>query len=60
MEPLLCNDREMDGYTRAISEQGLGKHVPTTTDTNATMVQQQRNGVFCVTQRLGKNIQTQQ
>jgi hypothetical protein len=42
VEPLLCNDREMDGYTRAVSGQRLGKHVPAATDTNATMVQQQR------------------
>jgi hypothetical protein len=27
-EPLLCNDREMGGYTRAVSEQRLCKHVP--------------------------------
>jgi hypothetical protein len=29
VEPLLCNDREMDGYTRPVSGQRLGKHVPT-------------------------------
>jgi hypothetical protein len=28
VEPLLCNDHKMDGYTRAVSEQRLGKHVP--------------------------------
>jgi hypothetical protein len=28
VEPLLCNDREMDGYIRAVSGQRLGKHVP--------------------------------
>jgi hypothetical protein len=28
VEPLLCNDREMSGYTRAVSAQPLGKHVP--------------------------------
>jgi hypothetical protein len=36
-EPLLCNDREMGGYTRALSGQRLGKHVPEATDTNATI-----------------------
>jgi hypothetical protein len=25
---LLCNDREMSGYTRAVSRQRLGKHIP--------------------------------
>jgi hypothetical protein len=48
VEPLLRNDREISKYTRAISRQRLCKHVPAATDTNATMVQQQRNGVFCV------------
>jgi hypothetical protein len=47
VEPLLCNDREMGLYARAVSGQRLGKHVPTATDTKATMVQQQRNGMFC-------------
>jgi hypothetical protein len=28
VEPLLCNDREMGGYTRAVSGQQLDKHVP--------------------------------
>jgi hypothetical protein len=28
LELLLCNEREMGGYTRAISRQQLGKHVP--------------------------------
>jgi hypothetical protein len=28
VEPLLCNDREMGGYTRAVSGHRLGKHVP--------------------------------
>jgi hypothetical protein len=37
VEPLLCNDREMGGCTRAVSEQRLGKHVPAATDTNATI-----------------------
>jgi hypothetical protein len=27
-EPLLCNDRETGGYTRAVSRQRLGNHVP--------------------------------
>jgi hypothetical protein len=28
VEPLLSNDRVMDGYTMAVSGQWLGKHVP--------------------------------
>jgi hypothetical protein len=28
---------KMGGYTRAISGQRLGKHIPTTTDVNATI-----------------------
>jgi hypothetical protein len=28
LEPLLCDDREMGGYTRAVYGQRLGKHVP--------------------------------
>jgi hypothetical protein len=35
-EPLLCNNREMGGYIRAVSGQRLGKHVTAATDTNAT------------------------
>jgi hypothetical protein len=34
---LLYNDREMVGYTRAISGQRLSKHVPAATDTKATI-----------------------
>jgi hypothetical protein len=34
----------MGGYTRIVSAQRLGKHVPAATDTNATVVQQERNG----------------
>jgi hypothetical protein len=37
------SDREVGSYRRAVSEQQLGKHVPAATDTNAAMVQQQRN-----------------
>jgi hypothetical protein len=39
VEPLQRNDREVRKYTRAVSRQRLGKHVPAATD---------RNGVFCV------------
>jgi hypothetical protein len=28
VQPFLCNDREMVGYTRAVSGQRLGKPVP--------------------------------
>jgi hypothetical protein len=31
VEPLLCNDREMGGYNKAVSGQRLGKHVPIAT-----------------------------
>jgi hypothetical protein len=37
---LLCNDRQIDRYSRAVSRQRIGKHVPVATDRNATMVQQ--------------------
>jgi hypothetical protein len=37
VEPLLCNDREMGGYTSAVSGQRLSKHVPAATDMNATI-----------------------
>jgi hypothetical protein len=37
VQPLLCNDHEMDGYIRAVSGQRLGKHFPAATDTNATI-----------------------
>jgi hypothetical protein len=46
VEPLLCNDREICEYNRAVSRQLLCKYVPAATDRNATMVQQERNGVF--------------
>jgi hypothetical protein len=36
VEPLLCNDIEMGGYTRTVSGQRLGKHVPEATDTHIT------------------------
>jgi hypothetical protein len=32
---LLCNDREKDGYNRAVSTQRLAKHVAVATDTRA-------------------------
>jgi hypothetical protein len=62
VEPLLWNDSEVSKYTRAVSRQRLGKHIPATTDTNATMVWQLRNSVFCgppaavATQRRSKHI----
>jgi hypothetical protein len=39
---------EISKYTRIVSRQRLGKQVPAATDTNATTVEQQRNGVFYV------------
>jgi hypothetical protein len=38
---------------RAVSRQRLGKHVPLATDTNAIIVQQQRNGVLYVVRAEG-------
>jgi hypothetical protein len=46
VEPLLCNDCEMSKYTRAVSGQHFGKDIPAASDKNATVVQQQRNGVL--------------
>jgi hypothetical protein len=37
VEPLLCNDREISKYTRAVSKQRLDKHVLATTDTHAAI-----------------------
>jgi hypothetical protein len=36
---LLCNDRKMDRYIRAVSGYWLSKHVPTATDMNAIIEQ---------------------
>jgi hypothetical protein len=35
--PLLCNDREISTYTRAVSRQRLCKHVPVATNTRAAI-----------------------
>jgi hypothetical protein len=37
VQPLLSNDSEISKYTTAGSKQRLGKHVPKTTDTHATI-----------------------
>jgi hypothetical protein len=37
VEPLLCNNREMEGYTRAVLGQRIRKHVPTATNRRVTM-----------------------
>jgi polyferredoxin len=37
VEPLLCNDGKMAGYTSAVSGQWLSKHVLATTDMNTTL-----------------------
>jgi hypothetical protein len=39
VEPLLCNDLEMGGYTRAVSGQRLRKHVPAATNLKETITQ---------------------
>jgi hypothetical protein len=44
--PLLCNDRDIGGYTRTVSGQRLGKHVPIARQqilNNATVGLQQWN-----------------
>jgi hypothetical protein len=49
MDPLLCNDREMDGYTRAVSGQRLGKHVAVGRQqilNNPTVERNNRRAVF--------------
>jgi hypothetical protein len=38
VEPLLCTDREISIYTRAVSMQRLGKHVPAATNTHAIII----------------------
>jgi hypothetical protein len=52
VEPLLCNVREMGGYTRPVSGQRLLKHVPIARqqiNNNATVgLQQWESSVFCV------------
>jgi hypothetical protein len=48
VESLLCNDGEISEYTKAVSRQRFNKQVPVTSDTNAAMVQQQRNAVSSV------------
>jgi hypothetical protein len=47
VEPLLGNDGEISN-TKADSRERLCKHAPSATDTNAPMLQQQRNDVFSV------------
>jgi hypothetical protein len=42
---------KMARYTMVVSGERLGKHVPAATDTNATMVQQQKNRIFCGSRR---------
>jgi hypothetical protein len=49
VEQLLCNDREMGGYTRSVSGQRLGKHVPVAMQqilNNATIGLQQWKSLF--------------
>jgi hypothetical protein len=36
VQPLLCKNRQMGGYSKAVSGQRLGKHVAAETDMNAT------------------------
>jgi hypothetical protein len=48
VEPLLYNDHKMGGYTRPISVQQLGKHVPRATNLRATMVVLLETRCVCV------------
>jgi hypothetical protein len=52
VEPLVCNDREMGGYTRAFFGQRLGKQIPVARQqilNNATVgLQQWKSCVFYV------------
>jgi hypothetical protein len=45
---LLGNDREMGGYTRAVSGQRLSKHVPAATNRRATTEVLLETGCVCV------------
>jgi hypothetical protein len=49
VEPLLCHDREVGGYTRAVSGQRLGRHVPVARQkirNNATVERNNGRAVF--------------
>jgi hypothetical protein len=46
VEPLLYDDREIDEYTRPVSRQRLGKHVPAATNPRATTEVLFETGVF--------------
>jgi hypothetical protein len=50
VQPLLCNDCEMDGYIRVVTGQRLGKHVPAAKQqilNNSTVeLQQWKRGVL--------------
>jgi hypothetical protein len=48
VQPLLYNDREMGGYTIAVSGQWFGIHVPTVGDRRATTEILLEAGCFCV------------
>jgi hypothetical protein len=45
---LLCDDREIDEYTRDFSGQRLSKHVPAATNRRATTEVVLETGCFCV------------
>jgi hypothetical protein len=47
VEPLLCNDRSISKYIKGLSRRRLCKHVGAGANENATMIRQQRKGVFC-------------
>jgi hypothetical protein len=48
VELLLCDDREIGEYTRDVSRQRLGKHVPAATNRRATIEVLLETGCFYV------------
>jgi stage V sporulation protein SpoVS len=53
VDPLIGNDREISNYTTALKTMAVARqwlssdHVGTPTDTNTSVEQQQRSGIFC-------------
>jgi hypothetical protein len=47
-EQLICNDRKISDYTRAVSRQRLGKHVPMAMNTHAMIEVLLETVCFCV------------
>jgi hypothetical protein len=47
MGPLLRNEREISIYTKAVSGQRLGKHVPAATDTSNNGTAKEQRCLLC-------------